>query len=126
MGVGSIDRRGRSGIAPSPGSELVLSVILADLCLVQTSEVAVVALVKPPVSAHWDVRSAESFEDELRGADGPGLHGGVCRIGYQFCFTQLPSSGPGFILPCHTEIAVVPASEPIGGVPLALAVAKQD
>lgn len=116
----------RNVVGPAPDMHLLLAPLLAGIVLVETGEIAVVALVQRLVADRLQVRLADLVEDDLAGilralqVRGKGDVEGDAVIG------QRLAAGIGFADTEFGQFRVFPAREQVLQVPVALAVADED
>ncbi|AWY95163.1 Phosphate transport system regulatory protein PhoU [Propionibacterium freudenreichii] len=121
-----LDGRRRHVVAATPGHELLLAVLVADLGLVEALQGAVVALVEAPAALHRNPEAIGLVKGQVRGVDGAAQQRGVHDVGQQSLLgQQLATMGclPHALL---VEVDVDPAGEQVFRVPFALAMAEQD
>src|SRR5690606_39092529 len=119
------DRRRRHVVAAAPDLHLLGPEALGRLRLVAAGEVAVVALVQPPVPFHGDPRAVHRPQRQLHRVDGAGLQRGVGHVGGDAALGHQAPRLDRLPLAELGELGVPPAGEEVQLVPLALAVAEQ-
>ncbi len=117
---------GAGVVGAAPEHELLLAELLHRLLLVLALQVAVVALVEPPVAPHRDPVAVGGVEREVGRRDRAAQHRGVHDVGEQPRVGEHPPAGDGLAAAPVGEVHVDPAGEEVLGVPDALAVAEQD
>ena len=119
-------RRRRDVERAAPGHEHLLAILLKGLLLVLALQRAVVALVQAPRTLHRDPVAVGGVQGQVGGGDGPTLHRGVHDVGEQAGLLELLATSDGLGPALVSQVDVDPAGEQVLGVPLALAVTKEN
>ncbi len=118
--------RRRDVIGTAPDVNLFLTPLCAGVILVETGEIAIVALVQGLVADGFKARLAKLVENVLAGNLRAGKGGGVGNVELQAGCLEALACGLGFRMALLGEARITPAGKEVLEVPFALAMADQD
>ena len=113
-------------VGSTPDEDLVLSVLVDGLLLVQSLESSVVTFVDLPGLGDRNPHAVGLFQDVPQGADGTLLKRGEGNVGLDSGLGNELSSLGSFDVSSVTQWAIVPTGELVGKVPGGLSVSDQN
>lgn len=102
--------------------DLLFAPFRPRIVLVETGEVAVVALVQGLIADRFERRLADGVEDELAGTLGPDEDGGEGDVEFDAVIGKRLAAGLCLLDAEFGEVGIAPAGEEVLQVPVALAV----
>jgi hypothetical protein len=112
-------------IRSSPNKNLLLTVLLGGLCLIQTLQSAIMSLIKPPVLIMRNPREIKLIRDRVVGLDGSLQQRGVSNIKSKSLFSQHPSGLDGLLNTVLGKRNILPPGENVFFVPGGLSVSNK-
>ena len=124
--AGLVDGRWGNVVTPAPDQDLVLSVLVDGLLLVESLEATVVTLVDLPRLGDGDPHAVRLFEDVPEGADGTLLEGRKGNVGLDAGLLDELTTVGGLDVTGLAQWAIVPPGELVGEVPCRFSVTDED